>query len=845
MDAEKELKDCLENRSPILFVGAGFTYKSKNKNGDSVELGQGLCNLLYNKFFESSTDSDILKRKKLALSKKTDGKLEELCQLLRNANKKDERNEYMTNYFSGCCIDDKDSRNFICNYKWEKIFTVNIDDLIENIYISHNKSLNVWNRNSDDKRHYKDKPTLIKLHGCVNNSKDGYVFDSDEYANFRADEDYMISEFGDSYSKNDIIFVGTEFNESDLKHIIEKYKQKGYSSVNKYFFIAPSIKDDMLMDSIENEQNMFYISMTAEKFCDFLKGINTTNEKKNRLVEYGLVNLYDRFISIPDVYSSGLYRGEDITYGDLRDNWDISNSNSELISWANKDNKNKIIALYGNDYVGKTCSAKRLLYDFFCNHYECYEFTLNSSYKVDLFLDYISDLDKNKNYAVLFETAAFQYESLVDRFITKGKNISCKIVIITTDLYCNHGKKYHSLVKNNHCKSIAVSEYVDKKRAELIYNKLYEKESVSRLYDLGNKEKIIEYMIKSNDIIDILYMSSLGRSFEDHIEGIMSKLEITDVYKKYLELLCFFVNIGIIDIPFLLFFKSASIVDCGFSKEKFELKFADLMQVNKGYYHLRYTKFFKKCFNKFESITYEEYKYIFKALVKYLAGRFNEGDYNEFSSFLYKLLSFKSLKVYFSPYELKKLYALVKDMCKQYSYYWVQCGLCAQKQESPDFEEADRFLRKAREIRPNSYQVTHAIAKNQIERGLEILKVSKDKDTFFVDGINEMKWLINNPRYSRALGYSLHSFIDSLLKYSVLTNNVIRKEDCALINESVEKLDDSQINQILCDIMQKLKSYSKNKKLDNYLGNVVSRLWRPTSDKNNLPLEDIENDWSA
>ena len=40
--------------------------------------------------------------------------------------KTDERNQFFVDYFSGCHIDIKDSRNKICDYPLKKIFTVNV-----------------------------------------------------------------------------------------------------------------------------------------------------------------------------------------------------------------------------------------------------------------------------------------------------------------------------------------------------------------------------------------------------------------------------------------------------------------------------------------------------------------------------------------------------------------------------------------------------------------------------------------------------------------------------------------------------------------------------------------------
>lgn len=46
-----ELKESLEKRSPLLFVGAGFTYKSVNSKGQTIEMAKGLGKLLFDHFW--------------------------------------------------------------------------------------------------------------------------------------------------------------------------------------------------------------------------------------------------------------------------------------------------------------------------------------------------------------------------------------------------------------------------------------------------------------------------------------------------------------------------------------------------------------------------------------------------------------------------------------------------------------------------------------------------------------------------------------------------------------------------------------------------------------------------
>ena len=843
-DNKNKLKECLEKRNPILYLGAGFTYESHNKNAEKIELASGLCKKIYEHFWGNGI---ITTYKNVAADYLKNCNLKEICQLIKQLGFLDERNNFFTNYFSGCQISDDDVRNEICFYPWSKIFSVNVDDLVENIYSNNSKTLNVWNKDNDNKKHSYKFPTLIKLHGCVNNSSNGYVFDNDEYSSFLTNENYLLTEFGDAYSKNDIIFLGTEFQEDDLNHIITKYESMGYeaSSVNNYFFITPSINNPLFKMKIESSSYMFHIQMTTKDFFEFLKDeVQLENETYNKLVEEGIKNIYEIYSKIPseEKYESKLYQGHDIVYGDLKYNWDIFSNDVQFLSWVNSDDHNKLIALYGKDYVGKTCVAKRVLYSFFTQGYDCFEFNLTSSYRIELFLDYINNYC-NENVAVLFEGAAFLYELLIQQIINCNP-FKKRLVIITTDSTLNHSKKYHSLLKNKYCKSIEVTEKVDYDRANLIYDKLKEKHSLSNLLDISSdKGIIISKMTETNDIIDILYISSLGRGFEDHINNyILSDIKENNYSEKQICLFCILANMGIVNVPKSLFIKCSKMINPAFSEKVFLDKFNKLLQVSKEYYHLRYLRFLSGTY--IDKLDNDVKLNIIKAIVMRYSGKFSEGDYNEDSSILYKVLNVRSLRKILPLTLIKSYYQSIEKNCKQYSYYWVQRGICSQKQTSPDYEEADRFLREARIIRPNSYQVTHAIAKNLIERGLESITKKNTESIYYQEGISKLKDLIDDDRYSRAFGYSLHAYIDSLLKYSKAADIIINDDDCKLINEYVRKIDANEEKGVLSNLLIDLKLYANKNHLNRQLCNVTSKHWEKYDITEDDDIAYVESDWT-
>lgn len=98
------------------------------------------------------------------------------------------------------------------------------------------------------------------------------------------------------------------------------------------------------------------------------------------------------------------------------------------------------------------------------------------------------------------------------------------------------------------------------------------------------------------------------------------------------------------------------------------------------------------------------------------------------------------------------------------SYFWVQYGIVAQLMK--DFENANNHLLYAKNIQPRSYAVKHALAKNTMERCLYSLSRSEEYDEMlFETGKEELVNLIESKYYSDAYLYSIHTYVDMILKY--------------------------------------------------------------------------------
>lgn len=116
------LKRILIYESPILFTGAGFSLGGKRGENEKIYSGKELkeeiiVNLL--KYQKGSSEYNELKEASLS-------DVSEMCKSYSPNRLED----YLTEVFSNCSP--APFHEIICKYNWKKIYTTNIDDLIEN-----------------------------------------------------------------------------------------------------------------------------------------------------------------------------------------------------------------------------------------------------------------------------------------------------------------------------------------------------------------------------------------------------------------------------------------------------------------------------------------------------------------------------------------------------------------------------------------------------------------------------------------------------------------------------------------------------------------------------------------
>lgn len=827
------LKDRLLQRSAALLLGAGFSLGAKNQGGNDLPLGKGLANKLYKHFYVEcppTKDAAYIKN----VSNYQDD-LRKMCTILRSENRQEIRDTYLSKIFSGCRPSAKQFQHKVKKYNWDTIFTLNIDDLVENIFSAANTPLCVWNKGQNGTR----KPntqTLIKLHGDVNYPEGGFVFDDDEYSKFASDNDCLLKEFAHVFVTRDMVILGSEFQESDISFVRTLYESAGYENNGcHYFFVVPQINDLILKNKIESIDNFHWIEMDTERFLTFISQevIQVTNNR-NLLKECGAVFIDE--VPIKEDYTSEIYYGKPAQYNDFFGQWDIIYPNQKVLIKKAAECRTPvtIITLFGKSYSGKTTVAKRCLVDLRDSGYITLEIPHMEYTVYQSLAQYLLILPAQAKVAILMENTAYQYEHIA-AFANEHFNDVAHLVVITTDTAQNHKGRSHNLLnlpEQIEWYDLEVSEKVTPEYASKIFYGLCVKKRLNNYLklcpakthptDTDNMCRIWREMQKANDIIDVLYFNSEGKYFRQYYVDWVRNHR-SDFYDDYLYVLAGFGKLGISAIPLHIFPKLVPSKTSNFNAKKFLICYPDIVEAKGGYVKLLRSRLIGETLHHRLDDTIKNALY---QLVRYTIGLFSEGDGSEAYEMFQKALRVKRIYRHslLSSTQTASLFASLEKHCSRISYFWIQYGVAFQLVGK--FSDANNHFLYAKNIRPGSYQVAHALAKNRMEIGLDDWKNRRPyADENFQQGCVEMEEIINNPNYSRAFIYSVHAYSNMLMKYYRERKQIIPPEKCEKINYFFKDLLEMEIDSGVKEAIIQFCYYCKDNNMPQYCKGLEN-VWR-------------------
>ncbi len=760
----EELKKSLLNNMPTLFLGAGFSRDAVCKDG-IMPTGAELKEELFQKFVVN-----IANEKDREQIKKSN--LREVCDsidfLVENG--KIEREKFLTERLKGAKPNESGFHNLLLKYPWKRIYTVNIDDLVENIYETAGKEYrSISSRKDVPERH--EVMELIKLHGCVRNSAEGYVFSKKEY-NILINQKVNLGlvEFtNEIYSSNDIIFIGASMDEPDLEYYLQLYEDMQIKrKKSKMFFIEPS--PNYALKQWADRLNATIIEWNTEQFLNFVSTLNYDPEKgecaRIELNRNMIYRLKDDIKIFEEPYDSNIYQGFSCTWQDVFEQWTFSHNiyikaKEELEMLLQESSKTKCFCIYGSSFAGKSTLLKQLGHYLFKSDFEVLEYK-GTYLNRKVIADYINKSDFNK-YAILIDNAAYYYPVIEQ--ILKANYASKEVVIICASRTYYHRKKKYYL--NGTCfRDYDCEDCIKYKDAEIIYNTLNQKDALGYLYDLKKDDDRIIEIAHKKSVINLLLDLTYGKGIRKKIQREMNIIQRMSAREEQLFLeIAIFNNANIEYYPMELFaekYGKAVTLSKTSGNDISELRITDYIKYDKQGISLRNAIFQEKIIELHKT---ELYEHVFDLLMR-IAPYVYEGRRDIWTIIFQSLCNREQLrKVFkFSDTQMDELLQGLKEKYERISYYWLQRGLYEQSKE--DYPKAFSYLKKSQSIQPRSFKIQHAIARNYLKFANSQGKIEL-AEPLFKDGEKLMKQLIYSNEYyiEKARAFSVNSYVLEKIRY--------------------------------------------------------------------------------
>lgn len=812
MDAniEKELRELLLSKPPMLFLGAGFSVGSTNSKGD-IPLGDTLKEEITTKFFAGNYDSGVLEDIKKA-------ELPDICQVVDDSLKHySELRSFLKERF--CDVIPADFHYQLSDYPWKKIYTVNIDDLVEHIYQKSDTNLTVQNR--ETQKPVGDSLQYIKLHGCVNGSIKELVFSRKEYNNLiNGKLNFKHNDLVMDIQNESFIFIGASMDEPDINFYITRYEDAGYFRKGKIIFVEP--KPSFALRSRIEALSGTLAECTAEEFLNFVSTLNYNpqeQEKSKIRLNYSGIFLYKDLVDTKSnrVYRSRLYQGYDCTWQDVTDDWLFESpffvQLRELIDTVNFEKEDTYcIAIYGKQLVGKGCILKQAGAYLSKQGYTVLEYT-GKRLDIHSLFDYMR-ISTDSKFVLLVEDASYYYK-IIESIYNKN-NTKKKLLIITTSRVYYHLKKKYYLEGTPYAE-FEMDDKLDKEYAKQIYNKLKEKGFLSDI----SRDPVegVNQIVKKKFLVNLLTDLTYGSGFQKRIQKALQK-ELKNIPLSHKQLFRELVIFEQVDLPYypseLMTAQYAIDFYC-FREDPAkvtdsEKHIVDYVRVNDNGIMLKNKTFINEVWKELSS---SDKMRIILNITRRIAPYVSEHVDNYWRIMFESLLKEDVLE--------QKLSLSLDDICDLYyqlnkeydgiSYYWLQMGIVEQRKK--EYNNALNHLLMAKTIRKNSYQIQHAIARNYLKYANNT-KDSVLAQSRFDKGKELMLELINSTEYhkSKAKNYSIHCYVSEWIQYLNNHNRPVSNSDVRQMKQYIDKtlcIEDRYVTSLIADFMKML---SKNGKMD-------------------------------
>lgn len=243
VDVKKDMLQLLRDRSLIPVLGAGFSCGSKAYNG-VVPSGATMKDYMV----ECINKKGVYEEHEI--NKLRNEKFSRIAQIYIKHEDGAKKNDYYRDNFS--CVILQDAKKRFLNINWRYIYTLNIDDAVENNSVFE-RIISIY-ENVDDNI-YDHQQCVIKLHGDVNEyltyREKTMILSHDEYVRSLYKNNSLLKRLEYDYKYGNLLYIGCSLeDELDIESVSINAENGEDIDSNNYFCTIKS-PTDMELDVLE------------------------------------------------------------------------------------------------------------------------------------------------------------------------------------------------------------------------------------------------------------------------------------------------------------------------------------------------------------------------------------------------------------------------------------------------------------------------------------------------------------------------------------------------------------------------------------------------------------------
>lgn len=753
----------MKRQQPILFTGAGFSYEAKNVHGQELPLGEGLKKLMLDEFLCLDPTSDEYGD----WCKTT---LADVYEYAVSRQGIEKSVAFVRNIFSDCVPED--FQKVIANYPWSKIYTLNIDDLMENA--APQGRFNVVNSRNNGYKTAHKAIDYIKLHGCVRNYSEGFIFSNSDYTqSVSGYQDCRFANLVSDMQTSDFVFLGTANDERDVDYYLTRFGYSPGTPQGGFFFVC--YKPNAVIKNKILSKGAHLLDMTCREFAEWLDSQADSTKVTARTI--GKANFDKNFLYVNRLFKakvniqnfkSNLYFGEDPEWLDIFKDWDFKSPVTERIfdtidQVSKSSSENSVISITGKALGGKSVLLKRIGYELIARGYEVLEFT-GFTFNIKSFKEYASSLP-GQDIALLVDRGSYHYNlitSLAEEFPADKH-----LVIVTVDRPYFHFKKHYELSQLPGYSHFEIDDLSIEERTEIAKSAVETLDDKNFLGKLKGKsrEEQIKFFIKG-DIAESLWNLTRGSNFRRKLLDSYNKIHKihtaeTDLTSHIDDVLCLLAIFDKADLPFvpnqlLIIWKPSR------CKRIYESISDFIKRVGSDGVSLRTNILVDVILSRTPKA---DLRRVLKEALEVIAPlrRTPEHYWNQIQSRILKVGFLENILKIFP----EKIYELFNKIGKSYSndpHYYIQLALVEQRLDQ--YERALNHLHQAENFLPGAYIIRNAIARNFLRVASRKKSITQlEADDSYRLGREQMLKLINDKEQFQIRAYSVHSLVKESISY--------------------------------------------------------------------------------